>query len=108
VADRPETFRIDPPQRSDGAVRLAVVGELDAATAPELAEALRGLTAGSESQIVLDFAGLEFIDSAGLSVLVAAHGQLKDEGRQLVIDAARPAARRLFAISGLERVLTIL
>lgn len=87
---------------------LRVGGELDAATAPVLDEALRRATAeGARERVVLDFADLTFVDSAGLSVLVAAHKRLQREGTEFVVAAPSAAVRRLFGIAGLDRVLTI-
>lgn len=56
---------------------------------------------------MLECRGLQFIDSSGLSVLVVNHQRLQARGGQLIIEAASPPARRLFDISGLDRVLTI-
>lgn len=88
---------------------LYVAGELDAATAPDLDEQVRRLEAEhpSVTDIVVDLAGLDFIDSAGLSVLVAGHTRLRDRGASLCVTRPSPAARRVFAISGLDAVLTI-
>ncbi len=91
-----------------GAVaRLAVYGEVDAASAPELEARLAEAAEAGCTEVELDFSRLEFIDSSGLSVLVGAHQQLRNSGIQLVIASSPPAARRIFDISGLNRVLTI-
>ena len=87
---------------------LRVEGELDAATAPVLEEALRrAANEGANERLVLDFSNLTFVDSAGLSVLVAAHKRLQRDGAELVVAAPSAAVRRLFDIAGLDRVLTI-
>lgn len=87
---------------------LRVEGELDAATAPTLDEALRrAAVEGASERLVLDFRNLTFVDSAGLSVLVAAHKRLQREGAELVVSSPSAAVRRLFDIAGLDRVLTI-
>jgi anti-anti-sigma factor len=92
----------------DGSVLwLRLAGEVDAATAPALESALAGGAAGGHDEVVLDCRGLEFIDSSGLNVLVTAHKRLGEAGTRLVIASPPPAARRLFGISGVDRVLTI-
>lgn len=99
-------FRVE--ARASGAVvRLAVFGEVDAVSAPELEACLAEAVDGGCTELELDFAGIEFIDSSGLSVLVAAHKQLRDSGIRLVIASPAPPARRIFDISGLDQVLTI-
>jgi anti-sigma B factor antagonist len=105
VGSLPDEFRIE--ASFDGPVaRLAVFGEIDAATAPSLEERLAGVGEGHR-EVIIDFRGVEFIDSAGLTVLVAAHTRLRTIGAELVIEAPPAKARRIFDISGLDRVLTI-
>jgi stage II sporulation protein AA (anti-sigma F factor antagonist) len=84
-----------------------LAGEGDAATAPLLDAKITEAAASGVEEVVLRCAGLEFIDSSGLSVIVANHKRLRDGGRRLVIESAPVAARRLFEIAGLERVLNL-
>lgn len=87
---------------------VCVRGEVDAATAPLLDEMVRKVEAGAGlSEITLDFGEVSFIDSSGLSVLISAHKRLRPAGVTLVIDRATPPTRRLFAIAGLDGVLTV-
>jgi anti-anti-sigma factor len=105
--DRPdddaEAFRVETPEPG----RVAVHGEVDAATAGSLDAALRATAAADGAEIVLDCTALTFIDSSGLSVLVGTHQRLSSESRTLVILSPPPSAVRLFEIAGLDRVLTI-
>lgn len=99
-------FRIE--SSRDGPVtRLRLHGELDAATAPLLEAKLGEAAATDAEEITVDCEGLEFIDSSGLSVLVANHKRLHDAGQELVVEAAPAGARRLFEIAGIDRVLNI-
>jgi anti-sigma B factor antagonist len=90
---------------------LAIVrvgGEVDAATAPELDETLRKVEAETAlSEIALDFRDVTFIDSSGLSVLVAAHKRLRASGVTLAVTNPSPSTRRLFSIAGVDVVLTV-
>lgn len=106
MAAAADGFRIE--SSCDGPIaRLSVHGELDAATAPSLEAAIGTAAGGGTRQVVVDCSSLEFIDSSGLSVLVATHKRLTDAGGELVIEAAPPGARRLFEIAGIDRVLNI-
>lgn len=87
--------------------RVAIFGEVDAATAPILQEALVGSSPDPGAELVVDCAGLEFIDSSGLNVFVANARRLAASGGRLVLVSPPASARRLFEISGLDRVLTI-
>ena len=57
----------------------------------------------------LDFSDLNFIDSMGLGVLVRAQSRLRGEApaRQVVIRHPNAHARKVFEITGLDRVLDI-
>lgn len=94
--------------RIDGStIVVRVTGELDAATASEVEDAIRQTSADSTERVVVDFTDLEFIDSSGLSVLVAAHKRLGTVGASLELRGAQPSVARVFAIAGLDKVLTI-
>ena len=82
--------------------RLA--GEIDAHTAPALAEAMQALGAG---ETVVDLADVTFLDSSGLRVLIAASGHARDLGGDLVLAHPTAAIHRLLEISGLHEHLTV-
>ena len=71
-------------------------GELDMATADGLIDLLRA-TADSDDPIVLDFSGVQFMDSSGLRALLQAAGS-EDCGPVVVKDPS-PQVRRLLEIS---------
>lgn len=104
VAD--EAFRIEP-QFQGATARLAVFGELDAMTAPLLEDRITVVVEQGCVEVVLQCEGLEFIDSSGLSVLITHHKRLRERGGELVIESPAAPVRRLFDISGLDRVLVI-
>lgn len=99
-------FHIDA-LHGEGAARLRLHGELDAATAPLLEAGIGEAAARGVAEVIVDCSELAFIDSSGLSVLVANHKRLEDAGCCLVVESAPPGARRLFEIAGIDRVLTI-
>jgi anti-sigma B factor antagonist len=92
---------------ADEAIRLVLSGELDIATAPLLDAALVAAEAGSAPRILLDIAGVPFIDSSGLRTLIAAADRAADDGGRLAITNVGPQARRLFELSGAARRLPI-
>jgi anti-anti-sigma factor len=76
-----------------------VVGDLDIATAPELARTLR------ESQqlahlTVLDLRELAFMDCSGVHTIVNASILARQDGRRLVLVRGRPDVYRIFALTG--------
>jgi anti-sigma B factor antagonist len=68
--------------RSRGArhVVIAVAGEIDMATAPELADALRPY---GQCDVTVDLAAVEFLDSSGMTVLIHARKRLRQTGHSL-------------------------
>jgi anti-anti-sigma factor len=107
MATPPEEFAISSDRR-DGRVYVSLRGELDLATAPELEQLVNDSLDGGE-QVVVDLRGLEFMDSSGIRVLVAAHARAKRTGTRLVV--VRPgtdsAVSKIVDVSGLDRELDI-
>ncbi len=87
---------------------VVVSGEIDLANADELGRALeRQRLEQPEGDLVVDAAGLTFIDSTGLSVLTACSNRLREEGRSLRIQDVAPTPRRVFEITGLADLLLV-
>jgi anti-sigma B factor antagonist len=116
VADIPPSFRLSVPDdfgvditADGGDVIVAVRGELDVLTAPFLWERMEPALAGLTGKLVFDFAELGFIDSMGLGVIVRAQSRLRGEApeRQIVVRHLNAHARKVFEITGLDRVLDV-
>jgi anti-sigma B factor antagonist len=86
---------------------LAVRGEVDAATAPALEERLEAAIRESVGSFVLDLSAVDFLDSAGLRVLLRARGLLGREDRSLVVISPHGPVRRVFELSGLSTVFAL-
>lgn len=93
---------------TDGQSTVELRGEIDAYSAPRLRRCLRALTDAGHRRIVLDFKGIEFIDSAGLGVLLGATKCLSERSGELVVTSPRPQAAKLLEMTGLDTVLTVL
>ena len=88
--------------REGTSVLVAVVGELDAYSAPSLEELAAGLRADGFSNFTLDVSQTSFIDSSGLRSLVALHSELaKSDAGGLTLQAPSDPVARLLAITGL-------
>src|SRR4051812_49689077 len=87
MATPPDEFSIAASDR-EGRALLTLRGELDLATAPELEQLVNErLDAGQD--VVVDLRGLEFMDSSGIRVLVAAHARAARNDTRLFV--VRPA-----------------
>ncbi|HEX2577861.1 MAG TPA: STAS domain-containing protein [Aquihabitans sp.] len=89
-----------------GTATIAVTGTIDLATAPRFDAAIDDALADGAACIVLDCAGLEFMDSTGISVLVRARARLAGTAaRPVEVVDARPGIRRLLEVCGLRDLL---
>lgn len=83
------------------------IGRLSHDNADELRTALEpllGRCAAGQETLVLDFARLEYISSAGLRVLMLAAKQAKAQGGRILIAALQPVVREIFEISRFNMV----
>jgi anti-sigma B factor antagonist len=79
---------------------------LDAAAAPEFKRQMVELIDHGARELLLDFAEVDFLDSSGLGAVVGSFKHLGIRGK-LEICGLRPAVRKVFALTRMERVFTI-
>ena len=86
---------------------VKVSGRVDSSTAPELEKSLQSMMDSDRNQIVLDLQETDYMSSAGLRVLVAAHKATKKNGGGLVL--AQPSARvkEVLDLAGLTPVFDV-
>jgi anti-sigma B factor antagonist len=88
---------------------MSLGGEIDLYTAPRLHGELVAILSGDEPvQVVVDMSGIEFCDSTGMNVLLAAQRRAREQGGDLELAAPRPAIRKVLQVTGLESVFTVL
>ena len=94
-------LRIDIDCPSPGAVRFAVVGEVDLSTAGLLRTKLLSVfSALRPRRIEVDLAGVNFLDCSGLTVLIVAREAAAGTGCQLRITNPQSIVRRVLDLSG--------
>jgi anti-anti-sigma factor len=81
-----------------GQVRVALDGSLDTATAPDLEKALQPLYAANLRVLVLDLAGLRFLSSAGIRVLMTARKELSARGGSFAMTNLQPQIAKVIEI----------
>ena len=84
---------------------VTIAGRLDTTTAPELETALKESFEGVE-KLVLDFAALEYLSSAGLRVLLAAQKVMNKQG-EMIIKNVNETIGEIFEVTGFVDILTI-
>jgi len=85
----------------DDATVIALDGELDLASAPDLADVAARKVADGQVNLIIDLSKLTFCDSAGLRVFVRYRSELDARGGRLVLAAPQPIVRRVLEVSGL-------
>jgi anti-sigma B factor antagonist len=86
---------------------ISVGGEVDVYTAPTLREAILEQTSAGNNHLVVDLSGVEFLDSTGLGVLVGALKRIRDNDGTLVLAAAPERILKVFRVTGLTKVFTV-
>ena len=89
----------------NGKALFAISGRLDTTTAPELEKELKE-SLGGVSELTLDFAGLEYISSAGLRVLLAAQKAMNNRGK-MTVKNVNETIMEIFEVTGFSDILTI-
>ena len=84
---------------------VALVGRLDTTTAPGLEAELKTSLNGVDS-LIMDFAELEYISSAGLRVLLSAQKVMNKQGK-MVIKHVNETILEVFEVTGFTDILTI-
>lgn len=82
-----------------------LTGRLDTTTAPQLETELKQNIAGLE-KLVLDFAALEYLSSAGLRVLLAAQNAMNKQGAMMLRNV-NDTIQDIFEVTGFSEILTI-
>jgi anti-anti-sigma factor len=94
-------------QRHGDVVIIAVSGELDLDTAPELQEQLAALLEQGVRRLVFDLAEMPFCDSTGLSVFVRIRNSCDELGGDVRLAGPPDAVRRVLELSGVTDALPI-
>lgn len=90
----------------DRIVVVAASGVVDMITAPELEEAIKAALGQSPVGLVVDLTGVEFLASAGMGILVAAHDEAP-EGVGIRIVADGPATSRPLKLVGIADIVPL-
>lgn len=89
------------------AANVVITGELDMYTAPRLRQEIVGLMSMGARQVTVDLAGVDFVDSTALGILVGGLKRLRQSHGDLMLRSPRPGTRRVLEMTGLTRIFTI-
>ena len=82
--------------------RLALGGETE-----KLEAAVNRLLAEEVKTVVLDIAGLDYVDSSGVGMMVSCLSKIKKAGGVMKVAGANPRIRRIFSMTGVESMMSL-
>jgi len=88
-------------------LHVAVAGELDIATLPELMDAVAAARDEMLEHVVIDLREVAFLDSMSIEYLLRLNATVAETGAELVLVRGSRAVNRLFEVMELGRVLTV-
>jgi len=92
--------------RENGTVTIAVEGRLDTSTSPRFQEALIPLF-DEAKEVKIDFAGVIYVSSAGLRVLLMGQKTAKAKGAAMTLCDVSGEVMEVFDMTGFSDMLTI-
>ncbi|MHB9035362.1 MAG: STAS domain-containing protein [Armatimonadota bacterium] len=94
--------------RKDGTTRIIeLTGEVDAYTSARFREIMVELIDDGGTDLVINMCNVEYIDSSGLGALVGGLKRISERNGKIVIVCDGPQVRKVFEITGLEKVFPI-
>lgn len=94
-------------QNEEGRMKIILQGEIDISSAPEFKTKLYEMIGEGDKDIALYCEGLSYIDSTGLGILVGALKRVKNHQKGVYIYQLRENIRKLFRITGLDKVFIL-
>jgi anti-sigma B factor antagonist len=91
----------------NGVPVVAAPAEIDITNADGLRSVLLKAAADGTGTLVVDMTRTRFCDSSGMRALVAAHKRARAGGHEVLLVMPAPAILRVFAITGLDRVIPV-
>jgi anti-sigma B factor antagonist len=92
---------------TDGVAGVAVRGEVELATAPELTVALEEGIRRSSGAFVVDLVAVDFLDSSGVACLVRARALLGRDDRALALVCPPGSVRRVLELTGIDELVPV-
>ncbi|MEX2215912.1 MAG: STAS domain-containing protein [Phycisphaeraceae bacterium] len=97
---------IDTQTIADGMI-VRVKGDIDFSRSPELRQGLLGALRDGLDRIIVDLAGVQYMDSSGVAVLVELLQTQRKRSQKLVLCNMQPKVKGIFEIARLHLVFTI-
>lgn len=93
-------------ERAGEMLTVHITGDLNVKTSPQLEDEVTKLL-GEVKELILDFAGVEYISSAGLRVLLGLEKTMRRQGGSMKMRNVNPAVREIIRLAGFLQVMHI-
>lgn len=90
-----------------GMIVIKVEGDVDLSTSRELQGELRRAVGGQPPKLVVDLAGVPYMDSSGVATLVETMQLARRSETHLILASMKERVRSIFEIARLDSVFTI-
>ena len=92
--------------KQDTTLTVVISGNIDTVTAPELDSQLQDNLSGIKD-LILDFAAVDYISSAGLRVILMANQQMEDVDGNMTVKNVNEDVRDVFEMTGFDSLLNL-
>lgn len=87
---------------------ILLSGEVDVGNCADFKEKLGAAVESATQDLTLDFSALDYIDSAGLGILVGVFKRLQEKDLSMRVINSNDYIKKLFRITKLETLFTVL
>ncbi len=94
-------------EQQEGKYLVTLVGELDTAAAAEVEQTLQPLYTASGKDVVIDCAGLDYIASSGLRILISILKAAKAGGSKVVLKDMNDDIKTVFRLTGFINIFEV-
>ncbi len=94
-------------ESTDHGPSVSVSGEIDIYTAHQFKESLYNVVDTNDKDVTIDCSNLNYIDSTGLGIFVGALKKTRLNGRNIYIKNMKDNIKKLFVITGLDKLFII-
>ena len=106
MSDQPDGLKISTAGAEGGQI-VRVAGEVDLRTSPQLRTLLLQVIEKQPQRLIIDLAGVSYMDSSGVGTMVEIKRLVERKGGQVVLANLQPRVRAVFEITQLDKFFTV-
>lgn len=100
-------FKMDTRTLDEELPIIALEGEVDVYTAPQLKQQMISLLESGATEMIVDLTKVDYLDSTALGVLIGGLKRMRERDGNMVLICPSPRIRRVFEITGLDKIFDI-